>query len=208
MFTGIVEEVGRVKRLVTPQLTIQARKVLEGTRLGDSINVNGACLTVVALEADGFSIEVMPETLRRTNLGRLRPGDPVNLERAMTLTSRLGGHLVQGHVDGPGKVISLTPEERAILMRIEAPAELLRYIVEKGFIAVDGVSLTVVGCQGNSFTVSLVVFTQQSTNLAQKRPGDLVNLEVDILAKYVERLQQKATPGITSAFLTEHGFVR
>ena len=207
MFTGIIEEIGKVKVALPAELTIQAHKVLEGTAQGDSISINGACLTVIALSADAFSVEVMPETLRRTNLGQLRPGDPLNLERALSLGGHLGGHLVQGHVDGAGKIMSFTPEAEALLVRYSAPPQIMRYVVEKGFIAVDGASLTVIDLDAISFRVSLVGFTRENTNLAMKRPGDPVNLEVDIVAKYVERLLGKSRPGITEDFLTEHGYV-
>ena len=206
MFTGLIEEVGVVKSQQRKSLVILASKVLEGTKLGDSIAVNGACLTVTGLNKDSFQVEVMPETFRRTNLGSLRPGDKVNLERALPLGGRLGGHLIQGHVDATERVLSLIPEEEAIIARYSAPKELMRYIVEKGFIAVDGVSLTVTERDSTSFTVSLVTYTQQHTNLATKHPGDLVNLEVDIIAKYVEQLREKRR-GITLDFLAEHGFL-
>ena len=207
MFTGIVEEVGKLMQYSGGSLTISARKVLEGTKPGDSICVNGTCLTVTSLSSDSFAIEIMPETLRRTNLGQLRPGDPINLERALTLSTRMGGHLVQGHVDGVGKLLSLTPESTAILARFSTPGELGRYIVEKGFISVDGVSLTIAACDATSFTVSLVGYTQHNTNLGAKNIGSMVNLEMDILAKYVEKLLQPTSTGITQDFLAEHGFV-
>ncbi|MGB2853805.1 MAG: riboflavin synthase [Dehalococcoidia bacterium] len=207
MFTGIIEEVGAVREYNPGKLTISAAKLIEDTKEGDSISVNGACLTVTELSKDSFSVDVMPETLRRTNLGLLQPGDKVNLERALAVGSRLGGHFVQGHVDETGRVISITPEEEALLVRFEAPQEIMRYIVRKGFIAVDGVSLTVVECNSSSFEVSLVAYTQQTTNLASKRPGDVVNLEVDIIAKYVERLRGEASSVVTMEFLAEHGFL-
>lgn len=207
MFTGIIEEVGTVREANPGKLTIYAAKLIEDTKEGDSISVNGACLTVTELAKDSFSVDVMPETLRRTNLGLLQPGDKVNLERALAVGGRLGGHFVQGHVDETGRVISITPEEEALLVRFEAPQEIMRYIVRKGFIAVDGVSLTVVECDSSSFEVSLVAYTQQTTNLAGKRPGDMVNLEVDIIAKYVERLRGEASSVVTMEFLAEHGFL-
>jgi len=207
MFTGIIEEVGAVRAAHPGKLTISAIRVTEDTKEGDSISVNGACLTVTELSKDSFSVDVMPETLRRTNLGLLQPGDKVNLERALAVGSRLGGHFVQGHVDETGRVISITPEEEALLVRFEAPQEIMRYIVRKGFIAVDGVSLTVVECDSSAFEVSLVAYTQQTTNLAGKRPGDMVNLEVDIIAKYVERLRGEASSVVTMEFLAEHGFL-
>lgn len=207
MFTGIIEEVGTVQSLEAGRLTIKAQKALEGTKLGHSIAVNGACLTVVALGRDSFSVEVMPETLKLTNLGGLRRGDAVNLERSLALGERLGGHMVQGHVEGTGKVVSLTPEEDAIIARLSAPPELMRYIVQKGFIAVDGVSLTVVNLDASSFTVSLVAFTRENTNLGRRRPGDVVNLETDIIARYVERFAAGRGGGVTMELLKEHGFV-
>ncbi len=207
MFTGIVEEVGTVRAAHPGKLTISATKVTEDTKKGDSISINGACLTVTEISEDFFSVDVMPETLRRTNLGILQPSDKVNLERALDVSGRLGGHFVQGHIDDMGRVISATPEEDAILVRFEAPQEIMRYIVRKGFIAVDGVSLTVVECINSYFDVSLVVYTQQTTNLVGKRPGDVVNLEVDIIAKYVERLSGEAGTAITEEFLAEHGFL-
>lgn len=206
MFTGIVEEVGTIKLASTDSLVISAMKVLEHLKPGDSISVSGACLTVTRLEREAFRVELMPETLRRTNLGRLRPGDKVNLERALRVGDRLGGHFVQGHVDGVGKVLRCSSEAGARLLRISAPGKLLHYVVEKGFIAVEGVSLTVVQRDETSFLVSLVRHTLENTNLGLKRPGDLVNLEVDILAKYLEQLQQKP-PEVSPEFLAEHGFM-
>lgn len=206
MFTGIIEEVGIVKSVRPGQIAVSAARVLEGTKLGDSLAVNGACLTVSALDANSFSVDVMPETLRRTNLGLLRPGARVNLERALMVGGRLGGHFVQGHVDATGKVVSLAPEAEAVIAKYAAPPEVMRYIVEKGFIAVDGVSLTVTGYDTISFSVSLVTYSQENTILGNKRPRDLVNLEVDIIAKYVEQLKDRRG-GVTSDFLSEHGFL-
>ena len=207
MFTGIVEELGTVKSIGRGQLTISAQMAMDGTRPGDSIAVNGACLTVAALSAGAFSVEVMPETMRRTNLGNLHLGETVNLERALAVGGRLGGHFVQGHVDGPGRILSLTPEGEAVVMRISVPSEIMHYLVEKGFIAVDGVSLTIIERGATSFSVSLVTYTRRNTTLGGKRPGDLVNLEVDIIAKYVERLASRGRSAITPEFLAEHGFM-
>lgn len=195
MFTGIVEEVGRVRYLRGPELAIACRRVLEGTNPGDSLNVSGACLTVTHLDPEGFTAEVIPETRRRTNLGTLRPGDPVNLERALPLGGRVGGHLVQGHVDAVGRVLSLGRQGGEVTARIQFSPALGRYIVEKGFIAVDGVSLTVVEAKGSFFTVALVRYTMENTNLGARRPGDKVNLEVDIMAKYAEK--QGAPAGLS-----------
>lgn len=207
MFTGIVEEMGTVKSLQAGRLTIAADGVLKGTKPGDSINVNGACLTVTAIGGNTFSIDVMPETLRRTNLGTLRPGEGVNLELALAADGRFGGHFVQGHVDGTGRVSSVVAEGEALLMKVAAPSDILRYIVEKGFIAVDGVSLTVTNCSAVSFMVSLVSYTLQHTTLGRKKPGDVVNLEVDIIAKYVERLTGERKQGVSLEFLGKHGFL-
>jgi len=206
MFTGIIEEVGIVKSVRPGQITVSATKVLQGMKLGDSLAINGACLTISALDANSFSVDIMPETLRRTNLGLLRPGSEVNLERPLMIGGRLGGHLVQGHVDATGRVLSLVPEERALIARYTAPQEIMRYVVEKGFIAVDGVSLTVISCDTTSFSVSLVTYTLEHTILGSKRPGDLVNLEVDIMAKYLEKVKERRG-SITLDFLVEHGYL-
>jgi len=203
MFTGIVEEIGTVKDLSPERMAIKAGKVLEGTVVGDSISVNGVCLTVKTLSSDGFAVDVMPETMRRTNLGRLHYGDTLNLERAVQVGGRMGGHYVQGHVDDTGKILSVKPEEGALLVRISAPSKLLRYIVNKGFIAVDGVSLTVITPDVFSFMVSLVTFTREQTTLGVRKTGDVVNLEVDVIAKYVERLQQKSEQEVMLEFLAE-----
>jgi riboflavin synthase len=207
MFTGIVEEIGVVKETSRDRLAFEAHKVLEGTKVGDSIAVNGVCLTIVSLENHGFSVNVMPETLRCTNLGRLHYSDQVNLERALVLEGRLGGHFVLGHVDDTGDVMDVTSEETARIMRISAPAKLMPYIVDKGFIAVDGVSLTIVNLDDFSFVVSLVAYTMEHTTLGRKRPGDVVNLEIDILAKYVENLKERERQSLNSEFLREYGFV-
>ncbi|MCL4533937.1 MAG: riboflavin synthase [Bacteroidetes bacterium] len=196
-----------MRSLGRDRLTVNASQVLAGTRLGDSIAVEGVCLTVVEKGEGWFVVGLMPETLRRSTLGSLRPGQPLNLERALGLGDRLGGHLVQGHVDGRGQVVNRRSEGGALLVRIAAPADLMRYVVEKGFIAVDGASLTVAELDARSFTVSLVPFTQEHITLAGKAPGDEVNLEVDILAKYVERLVGAPRSEMTAEFLAEHGFL-
>jgi riboflavin synthase len=207
MFTGIVEEIGIVKETSRDRLAFEAHKVLEGMKIGDSIAVNGVCLTVVSLENRGFGVNVMPETLRCTNLGRLHYNDQVNLERALVLGGRLGGHLVLGHVDDTGEVMDVTSEETAHIMRISAPARLMPYIVDKGFIAVDGISLTVVDFDDFSFVVSLVAYTMENTTLGRKRPGDVVNLEADIIAKYVENLKEQKRQSLNFEFLRQYGFV-
>jgi riboflavin synthase len=208
MFTGIVEETGRVKENSGDRLCVDAQRILEGTRLGDSIDVNGACLTVIEIQPDGLSFELMPETRRRTSLGGLRPGVTVNLERALPAGGRMGGDIVQGHVDGTGRVESLLAEERAKILTVALPEELRRYVVKKGFIAVDGVSLTVTEVKEHSFSVSLVGFTLKETTLGQKRPGDTVNLETDIIGKYIVQLLGEKRSGITWEMLEQYGYTR
>ncbi len=193
MFTGIVEEIGQVLAATTDQerdntLTIGCRLALQDARLGDSIAVNGVCLTVTALADDRFSVGVSPETLRRTNLGLLGVGDPVNLERSLTFGGRMGGHYVQGHIDGAGVITSIVPDGESRRVTIRPPHNLLPYIVEKGFIAVDGVSLTVAEMHATSFTIALIAYTQEAVIMGRQEVGAHVNLEVDIIAKYVARL--------------------
>ena len=187
MFTGIVEEIGSVKQTGQTSLAISAARVLEGTALGDSIAVNGACLTVIDIDRSGFAVEIMPETRRLTNIGDLRAGEKVNLERALPAQGRIGGHFVQGHVDATGRVSALVRETGAVIASITASGEVLRYLVKKCFVAINGVSLTVVNCEGTQFSVSLVPYTQKNTNLGLLKPGQAVNLEVDIMAKYIEK---------------------
>lgn len=188
MFTGIIEEVGKVVSLVHHCLTVHANKVMESMRLGDSMAVNGACLTVVNFSEGEFSVGLAPETLRRTSFGNLKVGDPVNLERPLAVSERLGGHIVQGHVDATGRITSMRPEGDCLVVRINSPKRLMPYIVEKGFVGVDGISLTVVKKGASSFTLSVIPYTMENTNLKGKSVGDRVNLEVDIVAKYVESL--------------------
>ncbi|MBA7710241.1 Riboflavin synthase [subsurface metagenome] len=207
MFTGIVEEVGKITLASAGKLVIAASKVIQGMELGGSIAVNGACLTITDFNTNSFSVDVMPETLKRTSLGLLRPGDGVNLERPLALGGELGGHLVQGHLDDTGRVTSIMPDGETVIIRFEAPPEVMHYVVEKGFIAVDGISLTVAAKDAGSFRISVVDFTWKHTTLGSRRVGDLVNLEVDIIAKYVEQLSQPRRSGITVSFLQEHGFL-
>ena len=188
MFTGIVEETGRVASLSDYRLTVNAQAVLSDVKLGDSIAVNGACLTVVAFDECSFAVDLAPETLRRTSLGQVAPGNAVNLERALAAGARMGGHIVQGHVDGAGVITAITPEAECWIVEIEAPAALTPYIVAKGFVAVDGISLTVVQITQRRFTISVIPFTMAQTNLRERAASDRVNLEADILAKYVESL--------------------
>lgn len=188
MFTGIVEEVGEVSAVRCGGLSIAASRVVDDLRLGCSINVNGVCLTVTAMDDSTFDVDVVPETLSRTNLGLLSLGDSVNLERPIPTTGRLDGHIVQGHVDGTGTVGSVEEERESLLVRVEAQKKLLRYVVEKGFVAVDGISLTVVDCDQDGFVFMVIPFTKANTNLGLLRFGDVMNIEIDILAKYVEKL--------------------
>ena len=216
MFTGIVEEIGRVRRVTSGasdgRIDIQAKTVLEGTKIGDSIAVNGVCLTVTALRGDGFAADVMPETLRRSNLGALRGGDPVDLERAMAADGRFGGHMVSGHIDGVGTIVGLRREGIATWVTIAAPRDILRLIVEKGSIAIDGISLTVAAVTDSDFSVSLIPHTGSQTILLQKQVGSEVNLENDVVGKYVARLLSPASgeaspqSRVTMEFLREHGF--
>ncbi|MCH8993846.1 MAG: riboflavin synthase [Chloroflexi bacterium] len=193
MFTGIIEELGTVREAKQGKLIIDAKTVIRGTNLGDSIAVNGVDLTCAYLEEDGFHASVMPETYRRTNLSDLQPGDVVNLERALTLADRLGGHLVRGVVEATGTLESFTPEADAIIARYQASPEILRYVVVKGPITIDGASLTVIDKTADTLAVSLVEYTQEHTNLTRRRPGDRINLESDIIARYVGQLLDERT---------------
>ena len=215
MFTGIIEELGTVTRiqrgLHSAVLTIAAETVLETAKVGDSIAVNGVCLTVTALSGSAFSAEVMHETLNRSSLSGLRTGSPVNLERAMPANGRFDGHIVAGHVDGVGTVADVRRDDTAVWFTIRAAPDLLRLIVEKGSVAVDGISLTVAAVTQREFSVSAIPYTAAHTVLRERRPGDLVNLETDVIGKYVEKLLLPSTSGrqgsaITKEFLSQHGF--
>lgn len=216
MFTGIIEEIGKVRHVcsgaVCGEIDIEASRVLEGTKLGDSIAVNGVCLTVTRIHGRGFAADVMPETLRRSNLGGLRAGAGVNLERAMAAGGRFGGHMVSGHIDGVGMLSGQSREGNAVRMHIKAPCDILRLIVEKGSIAIDGISLTVAAVNETGFEVSVIPHTGSETTLLGKRPGDTVNLENDIVGKYVQKLllpgerREAGQSGLTLEFLKEHGF--
>ena len=188
MFTGIVEELGTVGSIKNGVLIVYASLVLEDLDVKDSICVNGACLTVTELTGTGFQVDVVPETLRRTNLGELTSGSKVNLERSLQMGGRLGGHIVQGHVDGTGEISSIEEDGDAYLYSFAVSPELSRYIVQKGFICVDGISLTVVDCADDEFTVTLIPYTREHTVLGTKSEGNKVNLEADIMAKYIEKL--------------------
>lgn len=217
MFTGIVEELGKLVSLKMSAgsgvITIEAGRVLEGAQVGDSIAVNGVCLTARDLSSSTFSADVMPETLRRTNLGNLKPGSIVNLERAMSLGGRLGGHLMLGHVDATGKVVSIKPEGTAVVYTISAPEEVLRYVLPQGSIGVDGISLTVTNLEGDKFSVSLIPHTVKMTTLGHNKVGYEVNLEADVIGKYVAKMLKGGLPGgggeggLTLEKLAEKGFL-
>ncbi|PTX50863.1 riboflavin synthase alpha chain [Melghirimyces profundicolus] len=213
MFTGLVEEVGTIRSIDRKgnamRLTVSCRKVVNGVKTGDSIAVNGVCLTVTESGADHFSADVMPETMMKSNLGELAVQSPVNLERALAAGDRLGGHFVQGHVDGVGRILSRTPVENAVLFRIGVPRELTRWMVDKGSVAVNGISLTIVRTEPEAFSVSIIPHTLQVTQLKEARPGDPVNIECDMIGKYVAKLTSGyAAPGLTAEKLKESGFVR
>ena len=216
IFTGIIEELGVVKSFAingaSGCITIKAKKVLEGTQLGDSIAVNGTCLTVTSINSDGFSADVMAETVKRTSLSQVGKGDLVNLERAMILNGRFGGHIVSGHIDGTGTITKYTKEENAIWVTIKAPDEILDLIVEKGSICIDGISLTVATVSDQDFQVSIIPHTAKETTLIHKKVGSLVNLENDIVGKYIKKLmennqeeQAKKASGLTMEMLEEYG---
>lgn len=218
MFTGIVEEIGTVKNIIkgsrSIKLAIAAQKVLENTNLGDSIAVNGVCLTVTALGKNGFTADVMPESMSKTNMGKLKPGDRVNLERALTLASRLGGHIVSGHIDGVGEIIDMEKDDNAVRVTLTASSKVMKYIVSEGSVALDGVSLTVAHLGESDFTVSLIPHTAQVTTLLDKKVGDKLNVENDVVGKYVERLLdfsakneiKEKKPSLSLSFLRENGF--
>lgn len=210
MFTGIVEEIGTVKSIKRGAksftLCIAADKVLENTRIGDSIAANGVCLTVTSMGSACYYADVMPETMRCTNFADLSVGSRLNLERAMAVGDRLGGHIVSGHIDGTGRVTNLERDDNAIWVTIAASPQIMKYIVMKGSIAIDGVSLTVAYVDSGTFKVSIIPHTQEQTTLTSKKVGDIVNLENDILARYVEKLMQKQGGGLSLEFLKENGF--
>ncbi len=211
MFTGIIEEVGTIRRVQKGRssavLEIEARVVLEGLRVGDSIAVNGVCLTVTSFDRKGFSADVMHETLNRSSLAGMSGGSRVNLERAMRADGRFGGHIVAGHVDGTGTIAEIRKDDTAVWYRIRAGDSILRYVVEKGSAAVDGISLTVAAVTERDFSVSVIPHTASETTLGERRTGDMVNLETDIIGKYVERfLSRSPESGITREFLSQYGF--
>ena len=215
MFTGIVEEMGVLRSVRrgahSAVLSIGAETVLSDLKIGDSVAVNGVCLTATTVDAGGFTADVMHETLNRSSLGALVPGSPVNLERAMAANGRFGGHMVAGHIDGTGTITARRQDDNAVWYTVSAAPSLLRYIVEKGSIAIDGISLTVASVEADRFSVSVIPHTAAVTVLGRKRPGDIVNLETDLIGKYVEKLLRPAADtapkgGISLEFLMENGF--
>lgn len=216
MFTGLIEEIGTVEAIHwsgnSAEIRIKAKAVLEEVKIGDSIATNGICLTVTRFGRDGFSVDAMSETMKRTNLSLLRPGSPVNLERALRVGDRLGGHMVSGHIDGTGRIRTFREEYNAVWVEVEAEPALLRYIVEKGSIAIDGISLTVAAVDPSSFHVSIIPHTKGETTLLGKAVGDAVNLECDMVGKYIEKFllhetAPKPSKGISQSFLEENGFL-
>lgn len=217
MFTGIVEELGVIKAVRrgadSAQLLIEAARVIEDSRVGDSVMVNGVCLTAVHFGARSFTADVMAETLNKSNLGKLKTGDRVNLERALRLGDRLGGHIVSGHIDGVGTIARREKHDIATLISIRAPEAVMRYIIKKGSVAIDGISLTVVDFAADVFQVSLIPHTAHETTLGFKKTGDSVNLEGDIIGKYIERMigftgSRDSDAGLSMDFLAEHGFFK
>lgn len=215
MFTGIIEEVGEVysinKGTKSCSLTIKAKKIMQDIKLGDSICTNGVCLTVTSFNNNYFTLDVTPETIFRTNLNKLSVGDFVNLERALSLTSRLGGHIVLGHVDGVGVIESIKREENGLFIEIKAPSNILKYTVEKGSIAIDGISLTISSLSEHSFTVCVIPHTKEETTLIYKKVGHSVNLECDIMGKYIEKFllkedREQKDSKVDLNFLSKHGF--
>ncbi|MCX6286160.1 MAG: riboflavin synthase [Bacteroidetes bacterium] len=212
MFTGIIEEIGIVQSVMKGaksfSMLISADVVTPGLRQGDSVNTNGACLTVTAVNRNSFTVDVMPETMRKTNLGSLQQGGEVNLEQALQLSSRLGGHLVSGHIDGTGLIHKIKKEDNAVWITVKAGTEVLRYIIPKGSVSIDGISLTVVNVDEVSFDVSLIPHTMAVTTLRDKKPGDTLNIECDMVAKYIEKFTGKAGSGsrIDQGFLDKYGF--
>lgn len=214
MFTGIIEEIGTLKQIQMGVrsciLTISANKILSDLHVGDSIAVNGTCLTVCRFDKTCFSADVMPETMQRTNLGKLSSGSLVNLERAMPANGRFGGHIVSGHIDGTGRIKSFQKDDNAVWVTISATPEILNYMIQKGSVTIDGISLTITKISEQEFCVSVIPHTGQETTLLHKKTGDIVNLECDMIAKYIEKFckpeKQQESGKISKAFLAEHGY--
>lgn len=216
MFTGLIEEIGVVQSIVknnvSAAIQISARHILKDINIGDSINTNGACLTVTSFDASGFWVDVMTETMNKTNLKNLKKGSKVNLERAMKIGDRIGGHMVSGHIDGTGVIAKVHTIENAHIIKIKAGQDILKYIINKGSIAIDGISLTVMEINDLDFAVSIIPHTGNMTTLFEKNPGDIINLECDMIGKYVEKLIRNSHSGsntskISMEYLGEHGFL-
>lgn len=211
MFTGIVEEVGTISKIKSASLVIKADKVLEGTRLGDSIAVNGVCLTVVNIGNNEFEADVMPETKRCSNLSDVKPGDKVNLERAMAANGRFGGHIVSGHIDGEGSILEIKEEGNAFWYAVSAKEEILKYVIRKGSVTIDGISLTVAKVEDDGFYVSIIPHTRKETSLSCKKIGDRVNIECDMIGKYIEHFisfrDRKKESSLNEEFLRKFGYV-
>jgi riboflavin synthase len=216
MFTGIIEEIGKIEGVQwgerSARIKIQAEKILSDVKVGDSINTNGSCLTVTAFDSNSFTVDVMAETMRRTNLGDLKTGSQVNLERALKLSDRLGGHLVSGHIDGVGNITQFSKEDNATWIKVKAESGIMKYIIFKGSVALDGVSLTVAEVTNETFSVSIIPHTSSTTTLLRKQVGNKLNIECDMVGKYIEKFtlhQQNNTSGskITMDFLKDNGFM-
>jgi riboflavin synthase len=218
MFTGLIQDIGKIQSVERKgegiRLTISTQLDLSHTKIGDSISLDGACLTVVGLSGRALTVDASPETLRRTTLSTVREGQPVNLEMPLKMSDPLGGHFVAGHVDGTGEIIEVAPEGNFMRYRFRVPAEIARYLIEKGSVAVDGISLTITECQDQEFMVSIIPHTTQSTTLGKKKAGDRVNVENDLIAKYVEKFMRREdspkreSSRIDATFLAEHGFIK
>lgn len=210
MFTGIVEEVGTVREVKrgakSLEVSIEGEIIFDDLKIGDSVSTNGVCLTVTTIRDSQFTADIMYETMRRSSLDGLRPGSKVNLERAMAANGRFGGHMVSGHIDGVGTIVEKRPLDIATYYTISVSQELTKYMIEKGSIALDGMSLTIVEVGGDRVTVSIIPHTMSATTLGSKQPGDKVNVEVDMVGKYIEKLMDRSPSGITESFLIEHGF--
>lgn len=214
MFTGIVEELGEVSAMARGRdsmvLTIKAKTIMSDLKLGDSVSTNGVCLTVTEKGSDYYKADVMHETMNRSSLGKLKPGSHVNLERAMSAEGRFGGHIVSGHIDGTGSITSIKKDDNAVWYTIDAPENIMRYIIEKGSIAIDGISLTVAKVTDKDFSVSIIPHTIKETTLGEKKIGDIVNLENDLIGKYVEKLitiSPKKSGNIDKEFLLRNGYI-
>jgi riboflavin synthase len=215
MFTGLIEEIGIVQSIringESAAINIAANSITKDLKVGDSVNTNGACLTVTSFSSSGFTVDAVAETMRRTNLSKLKSGDKVNLERALQLSDRLGGHMVSGHIDGTGTITQMNPEGNAQIVTIETVPEIIKYIIEKGSIAIDGISLTVMTVNKSSFKVAIIPHTSHETTLISKKTGNTVNLECDMVGKYIERFlnlkeDKNSESKIDMGFLREHGF--